>query len=238
MLLLISMGVNVALFNENTSNYLDLNSARLDPLGIDVYPAGVTPPKLAGQKRLVFFGDSRAYEWPAPPGLGEVEFINRGIGAQTSAQALGRFDAHVAPLRPDIVIVQIGINDLKTIPLFPGREAAIVERCQTNIKQIVTKSLHLGAAVVLTTIFPAGAVPLERRPFWSERAAMAIDRVNAYIRSLAQENVIVFDSNAVLARDDREVRKDFQRDFLHVNAAGYTALNHALAPLLEQQIRP
>jgi lysophospholipase L1-like esterase len=43
-------------------------------------------------------------------------FVNRGINTQTSAQVLGRFDKHVVPLHPNIVIVQVGINDLKTIP--------------------------------------------------------------------------------------------------------------------------
>jgi lysophospholipase L1-like esterase len=232
-LLIVSLVSNIALLREYTSDYLDLNATRLDPYGIDTYPSTDAPPKRAGVKRIVFFGDSRAFEWPAPFGLVNVEFVNRGIGAQTTAQVLGRFGAHVAPLSPDVVVVEVGVNDLKAIPLFPERQAAIVERCQANIRQIVTESLHLGAIVVLVTVFPAGAVPLERRPFWSERATLAIEDVNAYIRSLAQDNVTVFEASAVLADRGREVRREYQRDFLHINAAGYAALNQALVPLLE-----
>lgn len=40
-------------------------------------------------------------------------------GAQTSAQVVWRFAEHIAPLQPDKIILQVGINDLKTIPLFP-----------------------------------------------------------------------------------------------------------------------
>jgi len=65
---------------------------------------------------VVFFGDSRAYDWPAPSGLEGLEFVNRGIGNQTTAQVLGRFEAHIAPLHPQVVVLQVGINDLKLIP--------------------------------------------------------------------------------------------------------------------------
>jgi lysophospholipase L1-like esterase len=238
LLLLLSVAANVILLNENTRNYRDLNETRLDPLGLQAYPAGTgVPPRTGGRTRVVFFGDSRAYEWPAPQGLADVEFINRGISAQTTAQALGRFEAHVAPLRPDVVVVQIGINDLKTIPLYPEREEAIIEACQDDIRQIVTKSLDSGAVVILTTIFPVGDVPLERRLYWSDRVPPAIGAVNAYIRSLAQDRVMVFDASAVLADANGEARPAYQRDFLHLNARGYTALNQSLTPLLERVAR-
>ncbi len=53
-------------------------------------------------------------------------FVNRGIGNQTTAQVLGHFHAHVAPLHPQTIILQVGINDLKTIPLFPEQAETII----------------------------------------------------------------------------------------------------------------
>jgi lysophospholipase L1-like esterase len=137
-------------------------------------------------------------------------------------------------LQPQIVVVQVGINDLKTIPLFPGRRQAIVARCQENVRRIVQQSTELGATVVLSTIFPTGPVPLERRPFWSGEVALAIDELNAYLHSLAGARVVVLDAHAILADDAGRTRAGYRADFLHLNAAGYAALNQALTELLAQ----
>jgi len=163
--LLVSITLNYFLFNQGKWYYLQLNAGLLDPLGLSYYPTDsnqrhLTNPDLT---TAVFFGDSRAASWPSP-NLAGFEFINRGIGAQTSAQAVLRFEAHIKPLQPDIIVIQTGINDLKTIPLFPERQKSIITNCEQNIKQLVTRSTgwHTG---YFNDYFPVGDVPLERRHF-------------------------------------------------------------------------
>lgn len=123
-------------------------------------------------------------------------------------------------------------NDLKTIPLFPEQKAAIIQNCQTNIGQIVKNSLDTGAKVIVTTIFPLGTLPIERRLFWSDDVAIAINDVNDYIKTLAGDRVIVFDSSQVLANSRGIVDPKYSRDFLHLNPEGYAALNKAIAGIL------
>ncbi len=231
-LLLASIVLNYFLLQRGRQYYLQLNETRLDPLGLSYYDSNLREQDLT---MVVFFGDSRAGNWPTPPNLDQLEFVNRGIGAQTSEQAVLRFAQHVAPLDPQVVIVQVGINDLKTIPLFPGRQAAIIARCKENVRQIAQQSTELGATVILSTIFPSGSVPLERRPFWSDEVALAIDEVNIYIHSLAGANVSVMDAFAILADDEGQTRAEYREDFLHLNAAGYAALNAALTRFLERR---
>ena len=230
---LASIALNYLLFQRGRQYYLQLNETRLDPLGLSYYDPVPDGQRLASADlpRVVFFGDSRAASWP-PPDLGQFEFVNRGIGAQTSAQAVLRFDDHVQPLCPQVVVVQVGINDLKTIPLFPERKESIVANCEENIQGIVARSTDLGAVVVLTTIFPAGRVPPERRPFWSEDVALAIDEVNAYIRSLGGGQVVVFDAYSILADDSGSTDPAYSRDLLHLNRSGYERLNAELLPVL------
>jgi lysophospholipase L1-like esterase len=231
-LLLASLVLNYYLFQRSRQYYLQLNETRLDPLGLNYYDSNLREQDLT---TVVFFGDSRAGNWPTPPNLEQFEFINRGIGAQTSEQVALRFEQHVAPLQPQVVIVQVGINDLKTVPLFPGRREAIIARCKENVRRIVQQSTELSATVILSTIFPSGPVPLERKPFWSGEVAVAIDELNVYIHSLAGENVIVMDAFAILADDKGQTRAEYREDFLHLNAAGYAALNAALMGLLERR---
>jgi lysophospholipase L1-like esterase len=231
---LVSGALNWILYARGRHFYRQLNEVQLDPLGLSHYPAGADgqPAPASARARVVFFGDSRARDWTAPAGIEQFEFINRGIGNQTTAQVLERFEEHVAPLQPEILILQAGINDLKTIPLFPERREAIVAACQANIERIVAKAASAGAIVILTTVFPLGEVPLERRLFWSDDVGEALEEVNGYLFSLAGERVIILDSASILADERGIVRDEYSRDLLHLDGRGYQALNEELARLL------
>jgi lysophospholipase L1-like esterase len=230
--LLAALGLNFYLFNQGRRYYLELSETRLDPLGLNNFQAEA-PSSEPSQPLILFYGDSRAMSWPSPDGLDDVTFVNRGIGAQTSTQSWLRFAYHVPPLKPQLFILQVGINDLKTIPLFPERQQSLIETCQENIRHMLAAANYLGATVVLTTIFPVGDVPLQRLPFWSDDVKTAVDTVNNYIHSLGSEHVIIFDAFSILADSDGLMRTEYSADELHINAAGYAALNQALVPVLK-----
>jgi lysophospholipase L1-like esterase len=227
--LLASAGLNFFLYQQGQKYYLLVNATGLDPLGLNSYPNSAEQTQ---QPVIVFYGDSRAESWQPPDQIKNATIINRGIGGQTTAQVLGRFQQHVASLKPKLILIQVGVNDLKAIPLFPEQKEAIIRNCKTNIGQIVRKSLDTGAKVVVTTIFPLGTLPIERRPFWSDDVAIAINDVNDYIKTLAGDRVTVFDSSQVLANSQGIVDPKYSRDFLHLNSAGYAALNKAIAGIL------
>ncbi|HNR97253.1 MAG TPA: GDSL-type esterase/lipase family protein [Anaerolineae bacterium] len=231
--LLGSISLNYLLFNQSMQYYLQLNGSRLDPLGLSHYSTAPDQRDLArpGLQTVVFFGDSRAADW-TPPDLDQFEFVNRGIYAETSAQALLRFDYHVKPLMPDVVVVQVGINDLKAIPVLPDQKEAIVANCKENTRQIAEKATGSGAKVILTTIFPTGPVPLDRRLYWSDDVAVAIEEVSAFIRSLGGDDILILDAYSILANGVGSTRSEFSRDLLHLTAAGYRRLNDAFVPVL------
>ncbi|EKQ70555.1 lysophospholipase L1-like esterase [Leptolyngbyaceae cyanobacterium JSC-12] len=226
-----SVLLNVLLYNRAIQYYIALNQTRLDPFGLEAYPATPSPRPNTNQVRVVFFGDSRVAEWPAPKGS-RYEFINRGIGSQTSIQTLQRFADHVRPLQPDVIVIQVGVNDLKTIGLFPAQKQAIAAACKRNIQRLVEESQKLDAVVILTTIFPVGEVPLERKPFWSAAIADAVQEVNTFITGLASDQVIVFDTFPILANNQGKLSSQYREDELHLNPQGYAALNQKLLPLL------
>lgn len=228
LLLLVSLGGSVLLFQQAKSYYKELNAARLDPLGLQQFPVST------GSKRptLAFYGDSRAAQWPAPQAF-VAETQNFGIGGQSTAQILERFDHHFSTVKPKIMLIQAGINDLKTIPLFPEREATIIANCQQNLGTIVARTQQLGAQVVITTIFPLGELPLWRRPFWSDRVEPAIAKVNDYLMSLASPEVTVVVTADILTDQSGRLLPAYSRDLLHLTAAGYERLNHKLTAVLE-----
>jgi lysophospholipase L1-like esterase len=229
-LLLLSVAGNLVIFERAQRYYLLLNASHLDPLGLNAFD---DVPVNLEQPVVVFFGDSRAADWPAPDQVKNVTFVNRGIGNQTTAQIVGRFEAHVTPLQPQIIVIQAGINDLKTIPLFPDQKESIIRNCKANLKQVVDLSLATGSRVVITTIFPLGKLPIERRPFWSDDVAIGIDDVNSFLETLASDRVTIFHTEDVLANSDGIVDPQYSQDFLHLNPTGYETLNEAIDELLE-----
>ena len=88
----------------------------------------------------------------------------------------------------------------------------------------------MGTNVILTTIFPAGAVDMF---FYSPAdLAEAIDEVNVHIHALAGPNVVIFDAYAILADDDGFALEEYALDLLHINGVGYEALNRNLGRIL------
>jgi lysophospholipase L1-like esterase len=236
-LLFISLVANLIIFRSAWLYYKEVNAARLNPLNLSAFPTEREQPveTEAGQKVVVFFGDSRADQWPFPQGP-ELDtkfvFVNRGISAQTSGQVAARFDVHVRPLQPDIILLQMCINDLKTLPLFPDAHKSIIDGCKANITEIVTKSRAMGTIVILTTVFPFGQLPPQRRIVWSDEVFTAVEDVNSFINTLVGEGVIIFDTTPILAGEDGLVEEAYRFDFLHLNSAGYDALNEELAKIL------
>ncbi len=231
-LLTVSIALNFYLFDYARLYYFQLNGLRLDPLGLDSFSDTSQIELQPSEALVVFYGDSRAANWNMR-GIEGFKFLNRGISSQTSVQIIERYDEHIRPLSLDILVVQVCINDLKTIALFPDLKEHIIANCQENIQQIVALATEQGATVILSTVFPVGQVPLERQPFWSDEIPAAIVEVNSFINSLASERVIIFDAYSLLVDENGELQEVFSFDELHLNSVGYETLNSDLVQLLQ-----
>ena len=67
------------------------------------------------EKRVVFMGDSITDSWDDPKYGGFFPgkpYLNRGISGQTTPQMLIRFRPDVIELRPDVVVILAGTNDI------------------------------------------------------------------------------------------------------------------------------
>jgi lysophospholipase L1-like esterase len=161
-------------------------------------------------------------------------FVQRGVGGRTAVQAASHFQKELSVYRPQVVVVQLGINDLRVLPFFPEQRDEIVANTKAALEQIVRQAQAAGANVVLTTIFPLGRDKAgEARPFWHAAPVIpAVNEVNDFIHSLAGKGVQVFDAAAVLAGADGYVQPPYVQDYLHLSPAGYERLNAELLPWL------
>ncbi|MBK1877023.1 SGNH/GDSL hydrolase family protein [Pelagicoccus mobilis] len=237
--LLVSLAGNYFLFDKASEFYAREAEVRMTPINTQRYATeNQTIIKKAKTKpRIVMFGESRCGMWRphAPKNWGEVEIINRGIGGETTPQILGRLQADVLELDPDIVVLQMGDNDLKTMAVLPGTRERAIESTYSNITKIAEGLSNRGIQVVITTIFPPAPIEFLRKPFWSDEVNESIDLVNQRLLEFDHPKVLTANCDEIL-RDGKFIKDEYSIDTLHLNAAGYQALNTGLEELMKSVI--
>jgi lysophospholipase L1-like esterase len=182
-------------------------------------------------RRILFLGDSRAKAWPLPTAAAvspSVQFFNRGMGFDTSAQTLQRLERHVLPLRPDVVLLQVGINDFKYMALVQRPLESIVAEVTQNVEQIVTRLIHSGSFVILSTIFPVCFERWQEEQHNPQQFADGVKAANQRLRQMAAlDRLCLFDAADLLAVA-MAVPPQWALDGLHINEAGYRQLNNSL----------
>lgn len=230
-----SLVVNYFLYKKA---FIPLQLSKLDPVGLDYYPpAKATDKQTLAEDvtRIMLYGDSRALSWPTDE-TPDYQFINRAIGNQTSTQIVQRFEAHAAPHKPQLLLVQMCVNDLKMIPLFPDKQDDIIQDCKDNIQTLISKAQQIDSKVILSTVFPLGDVSIVRKALGTKEAPIVngIARINNFINAQASDDVMIFDSFKILVGENSQMNPDYSRDWLHLNSDGYKRLNVDLKLFLEQ----
>ncbi len=189
-----------------------------------------------GEQRLVFMGDSITDLWVQPrfggffPGK---PYIGRGISGQTTPQMLVRFRADVIALRPLVVVILAGTNDLA------GNTGPItVEETEGNLASMAELARANGIRVVLSSVLPVSNYghDLEGNPvdMRIKRPPEKILELNVWIRKYAAVNGEVYlDYFSAMVDDRGLLKKDLSEDGLHPNSAGYAVMG----PLAEKAIQ-
>lgn len=207
-----------------------------ETLAAKVWPAGESAAVTAGTtvsgpRTVLLLGDSRIADW----GLPQIEgcrVLNAGMPGITSAQLALRCREILEQTRPQMVLIQVGINDLKLLGVRADLREAVSSGCVSNILAVVRECRRIGARVVVTPVWPAGAVTLARRFVWSDAVDPAVAETNARLQRLLanEEGVRVADLFAELARGlSTEQRSRLYRDTLHLNPETYARLSALLA---------
>lgn len=186
------------------------------------------PPPKAGERRVVFFGDSITDFWGHPigeffPGRG---YINRGISGQTTPQMLVRFRADVIALKPAVVVILAGTNDIAG-----NTGASSLGMIEDNLSSMTELARAHGIRVVLATLLPVSDAVVKDQTL--RRPPQAIRALNAWIRQYAgAEHLVFLDYAPAMSDDGGALKAELTDDGLHPNAKGYTVM----APLAQQAI--
>jgi lysophospholipase L1-like esterase len=183
------------------------------------------PPK-PGENRVVFLGDQITEEWGAGSGafFPGKPYLNRGIRGQTSPQMLVRFRQDVIALKPKVVVIQAGINDLAGAT-GPATDETIGE----NLTSMAELARYNGIRVVLASLTPICNC---FNNHISLRLQEKIDEANDWIKEYADRSHAVYLDYFSALADGKNFRKELTRDGVLPNEAGYAVMS----PLAEKAI--
>jgi lysophospholipase L1-like esterase len=177
-------------------------------------------------RKVVFMGDSITEFWrTSTTALGNMPgFVNRGISGQTTPQMLLRFRTDVIDLKPQVVVILAGTNDLagNTGPTTP---AAI----EGNIASMAELAQAHGIRVFLASILPVATYP------WAPdiQPARDIVAINSWLRRYAQQHGHGYiDFHEPMADAGLGLAKKWSEDGVHPNTDAYELMDRIVAQAL------
>ena len=185
-----------------------------------------------GEDRVVFMGDSITDSWKLAEYFPGKPYINRGISGQTTPQMLVRFQPDVIALKPKVVVILAGTNDIagNTGPMS-------LEAIESNYRSMAELAKANGIKVVFASILPisdynknAQGQPIIRS---TARQPDKILALNKWLQDYAAANKHIYlDYFSATVDDKGFLKADLANDGLHPHAGGYKIM----APLAQKAI--
>ncbi len=182
--------------------------------------------KISSPPEVVFMGNSITEGWANmhPGFFTENSYLGRGISGQTTPQMLLRFQQDVIDLKPKVVVILAGTNDIAGNTGFSS-----VKMITDNFKSMAQLASANNIEVVLSSILPVydypwrpGLEPVEK-----------IAKINAWLKNYAQEHGYVYLDYFNAMKDERMgLPKKYSEDGVHPNSAGFDVME----PLVKEAI--
>lgn len=176
-------------------------------------------------KRVVFMGDSITDIWRGQDFFPGKHYLNRGIIGQTTGQMLARFQADVISLKPRVVIILGGTNDIadNTGPSW-------LQMIQNNVISMVELARLNGIRVVLSSVTPVNDIYF---PMSKGHPKEKILAVNSWMHGYARLNHLEYvDYYDALVDPDQALKAEYSPDGIHMNSAGLAVMS----PLAQRAI--
>jgi lysophospholipase L1-like esterase len=187
------------------------------------------------EKRVVFLGDSITDGWHNPANGGFFPgkpYVNRGISGQTTPQMLIRFRPDVIALKPEVVVILAGTNDIagNTGPMT-------LQSIEDNLASIAELARAHGIRVVFASLLPVSdyekTAEGQPRNQTTRRPPEQIKALNEWMKKYVAENKLTYlDYYSAMVDDKGFLKDELSNDGLHPNAQGYQVMN----PLAEKAI--
>ena len=181
------------------------------------------------ERRVVFMGDSITEEWSNlyPEYFTEKGYINRGIGGQTTPQMLIRFKPDVVDLKPEIVVILAGTNDIAG-NTGPSNAKMITD----NIFSMAEIAKAYQMKVVLSSILPVYEYDWARE---IKDPPSTIQAVNDALKQYASDQGLIYlDYFSSMVNERQGLNSDYTSDGVHPNESGYILMSSLAEEVLSE----
>ncbi|WP_419489257.1 SGNH/GDSL hydrolase family protein [Chryseobacterium bernardetii] len=176
---------------------------------------------LSSKKKVdvVFMGNSITEGWVKthPEFFSENNYTGRGISGQTTSQMLLRFQSDVIALKPKLVVINAGTNDI-------AQNTGIYDPDFTfnNIKAMADIAQNNGIKVIIASVLPAAAFPWRKE---ITEVSQKVDALNNRLKQYAGSNKFIFvDYNTAMRDAKGGMREGLSKDGIHPVPAGYAIM--------------
>ena len=183
-----------------------------------------------GEVDVMFLGDSITEMWSKPvwdANFGQLKAANFGIGGDHTGNLLWRLqDTAVARLRPKLVVLLIGVNNLNLCGETPEQVFAGIQAVVGRLR-----AQYPAARILLNGVLPAGAKsdePVRQR-------IVALDTMVATLDD--GQHVFFHNYGAHFIGADGSLSSANQPDFLHLSEQGYRIWAAAMRPDIERLLK-
>jgi len=178
------------------------------------------------ENRVVFMGNSITIGWEnaRPEFFKGKPYINPGISGQTTPQMLIRFRQDVIDLKPKVVVILAGTNDIAG-----NTGPSTIEMIVANIKSMAELAHSNGIKVILSSTLPVYDYP------WKPglEPAQKIITLNKILKEYTREKGHIYlDYFTPMADERNGLPKKYAEDGVHPTIAGYKVME----PLVEAAI--
>lgn len=186
---------------------------------------------LKKRPKVVFMGDSITDFWvnESPDFFTTNDYLGRGISGQTTSEMLVRFRADVINLKPEVVVILAGTNDVAE-----NLGKISPEYVMDNIKSMCELADANDIEVVLCSIMPCDTF------VWRPEidCATKIVGLNKMIKSYAKrEGIEYVDYHKQLANSTNGLDKSMSEDGCHPTKACYTVMEEIVKKGIINAIR-
>ncbi len=187
-------------------------------------------PPAPGENRVVFMGDSITQGWDLEKFFPGKPYINRGISGQTSTQMLLRFRQDVIDLKPKVVVILAGTNDVaeNTGPMPP-------RQTEGDIVSMAQLARANGIRVVLCSVLPSVRFPWHPQV---KNVAAKIAEINRWLKAYAARHGYVYvDYYSPMKDAAGGLPKNLSRDGVHPTAAGFAIMSPLAQAGIEKALK-
>ena len=186
------------------------------------------------EQRVVFMGDSITDAWDSPISGGFFPgkpYLDRGISGQTTPQMLVRFRPDVIDLKPKVVVILAGTNDIAG-----NTGPTTLQAIEDNLTSMAELATANGIRVVLASLLPVSDYEVrDGKPIIQtvRRPPEQILALNKWMKEFARiHHHVYLDYFSAMADEKGFLKNELSNDGLHPNAQGYAVM----APLAEAAI--